>query len=174
MRGVSKAVCAGADGSTHASFRAPHIASLARVSIMLFLLALAAGKSVFAGGLEPLEVVTATGSHVFQVEIAADDQAREIGLMNRRYVAIDHGMLFQFDAEAPQTFWMKNTYIPLDMIFLSRTGVVTRIAANVEPLSERIIPSGGPAAAVLELNGGVAASIRLKPGDRIIHPFFKP
>lgn len=127
-----------------------------------------------AAGLQPLKVITAGGTHAFQVEIAADDHSREVGLMNRRYMAPDHGMLFTFDANSPQTFWMKNTYIPLDMIFISRSGFVTHIAANAEPLSERIVPSEGACAAVLELNGGVAASIGLKVGDRIVHSFFRP
>ncbi len=72
------------------------------------------------------------------------------------------------------SFWMKNTYIPLDMIFISRKGVVTNIVEKAEPLSERVIPSGPPCLAVLELNGGVAASIGLKVGDTVRHPFFKP
>ena len=66
-------------------------------------------------------------------------------------------MLFEFDREAPVSFWMKNAYIPLDMIFIAPSGVVTHIAANAEPLSERVIPSGGPCIGVLELNGGMAA-----------------
>jgi uncharacterized membrane protein (UPF0127 family) len=82
-------------------------------------------------------------------------------------------MLFEFDREAPVSFWMKNTYIPLDMIFIAPSGVVTHIAANAEPLSERVIPSGSPCIAVLELNGGMAASIGLKVGDKVRHPFFK-
>jgi uncharacterized protein len=127
-----------------------------------------------AAGLEPLQIVTATGTHAFQVEIADDDATRERGLMNRRYMAADRGMLFEFDRTAPVSFWMKNTYIPLDMIFISRAGVVTNIVADAEPLSERIIPSGPPCAAVLELNGGAAASIGLKVGDKVRHPFFTP
>ena len=83
-------------------------------------------------------------------------------------------MLFEFDREAPVSFWMKNTYIPLDMIFISPAGVVTNVVADAEPLSERVIPSGPPCAAVLELNGGTAAAIGLKVGDKIRHPFFKP
>ena len=127
-----------------------------------------------AGGLEPLQIVTASGPHEFQVEVAADEASRERGLMNRRYMAADHGMLFEFDSDAPQAFWMKNTYIPLDMIFISRAGIVTNVVADAEPLSERVIPSGPPCAAVLELNGGAAAAIGLRIGDKVRHPFFKP
>ena len=125
-------------------------------------------------GLEALQIVTATGTHDFQVEIARDDASRARGLMDRRFMPADHGMLFEFDREAPVAFWMKNTYIPLDMIFISRAGIVTNIVANAEPLSERAIPSGPPCVAVLELNGGAAARIGLKVGDRVRHPFFKP
>ena len=91
--------------------------------------------------------------------------------MNRRYMPADHGMLFEFPSDAPVAFWMKNTYIPLDMIFLSRSGVVTNVVANAEPLSERVIPSGPPCAAVLEVNGGVAAAIGVKVGDRVRQGF---
>ena len=140
-----------------------------------FVLVLVASVSVTAQGAEPdsLEIVTSTGRHAFQIEIANNDATRERGLMDRRYMAADHGMLFEFDREAPVAFWMKNTYIPLDMIFIAPSGVVTHIAANAEPLSERVIPSGGPCVAVLELNGGTAASIGLKVGDKVHYPFFK-
>ncbi len=140
----------------------------------VILLAAFAAAPARGDGFESLSIETSSGSHPFQVEIARDDATRERGLMDRRYMAPDHGMLFEFDREAPVSFWMKNTYIPLDMIFISRSGVVTRIVANAEPLSERVIPSGPPCVAVLELNGGTAASIGLKVGDRIRHPFFKP
>jgi uncharacterized protein len=143
------------------------------LALALFLVA-GLGAQGRAGSLEPLQIVTASGTHEFQVEIADDDATRERGLMNRRYMAADHGMLFVFDREAPVSFWMKNTYIPLDMIFISRAGVVTNIVAHAEPLSERVIPSGPPCAAVLELNGGEAAAIGLKVGDKVRNPFFKP
>ena len=143
------------------------------LALALFLLA-GLATSGPAGGLERLQIITATGAHEFQVEIAADDATRERGLMNRRYMVADHGMLFEFDREAPVSFWMKNTYIPLDMIFISRAGVVTNIVADAEPLSERVIPSGPPCAAVLELNGGAAAAIGLNVGDKVRHPFFRP
>jgi len=139
----------------------------------LVLLTVCFAASSSADGLAPLKIVTAGGTREFQVEIAADDASRERGLMNRRYMAADHGMLFEFDRDAPVSFWMKNTYIPLDMIFISRAGVVTNVIANAEPLSERVIPSGPPCAAVLELDGGTAAAIGLKVGDKVRHPFFK-
>jgi uncharacterized membrane protein (UPF0127 family) len=131
------------------------------------------GAPVRGEGLEKLQLVTAGGAHEFQVEIARDEASREHGLMNRRYMAADHGMLFEFSRTEPQAFWMKNTYIPLDMIFISATGEVTNIAATAEPLSERVIPSGPACAAVLEVNGGVAAAIGLRVGDKVRHPFFK-
>jgi uncharacterized membrane protein (UPF0127 family) len=127
-----------------------------------------------AEGPETLQIVTSSGTHEFHVEIAKDDATRAQGLMNRPFLPADRGMLFEFDREAPVSFWMKNTYIPLDMIFISRAGVVTNIVEKAEPLSERVIPSGPPCMAVLELNGGAAASIGLKVGDKVRHPFFKP
>jgi uncharacterized protein len=126
-----------------------------------------------AAELDSLEIVTSTGRHAFQVEIANNDATREHGLMDRRYMAPDHGMLFEFDRDEPVAFWMKNTYIPLDMVFISPSGIVTHIAPNAEPLSERVIPSGGPTVAVLEVDGKIAASIGLKVGDKVRHPFFK-
>ena len=140
---------------------------------LLVLVVIAAGAPSRSEGLEALQIVTAAGTHDFQVEIARNEASRARGLMDRRFMPADHGMLFEFDREAPEAFWMKDTYIPLDMIFISRTGVVTNIAANAEPLSERAIPSGPPCMAVLELNGGAAARIGLKIGDKVRHPFFK-
>lgn len=167
-RGASKKH--GALGDSVKSLRA----LWAALAFALFVAAASAGVPARAGELDPLEIVTSTGRHAFQVEVANNDATREHGLMDRRYMAPDHGMLFEFDREGPVAFWMKNTYIPLDMVFIAPSGVVTHIAANAEPLSERVIPSGGPAVAVLELDGGIAASIGLKVGDRVRHPFFKP
>jgi uncharacterized membrane protein (UPF0127 family) len=81
-------------------------------------------------------------------------------------------MLFDFDTERPVQMWMKNTYIGLDMIFISRTGKVVGLAEDTEPLSERIISSGAPAAGVIEVNAGAAARIGLRIGDRVRHPLF--
>ena len=131
-------------------------------------------RAVIAQSLDKLEIDSASGAHTFDVEIADNEASREQGLMYRRFMPDDRGMLFNFKEEAPVAFWMKNTYIPLDMIFISRQGVVKKIAANAEPLSERLIPSGGPAYGVLEINGGLAARLGIKPGDRVKNPIFQP
>ena len=144
----------------------------AAVAFAVFLAA-SAGVPAQGGAVDSLEIVTASGRHTFQIEIADTDATREHGLMDRRYMAPGHGMLFEFDRDESVSFWMKNTYIPLDMIFIAPSGIVTHIAANAEPLSERVVPSGDPCIAVLELNGGMAASIGLKVGDRVRHSFFK-
>ncbi len=150
------------------------VGARSRAVLVFLVLVLGVIRPAGAVGLEPLQVVTGSGTHDFKVEIAADDASRERGLMNRRFMPADHGMLFEFQQNAPVAFWMKNTYIPLDMIFISPAGVVTNVVAEAEPLSERVIPSGGPCIAVLEVNGGVAASIGLKVGDSVRHGFFKP
>lgn len=123
-------------------------------------------------GLEPLEIVTSTGSHEFLVEMARTEAQREHGLMFRRSMPPERGMLFGFESERPVMMWMKNTYLPLDMIFIGKSGKVVGLAENTEPLSEKIIPSGAPAFSVLEVNAGVAARIGLKIGDLVRHPLF--
>jgi len=146
---------------------------LSGIFALALVLGLGVSASAHAEGLETLRILTASGTHKFDVEVAADDESRERGLMNRRYLPPDRGMLFEFQHEGPVSFWMKNTYIPLDMIFISRAGVVTNVVANAEPLSERVIPSGPACSAVLELNGGSAASIGVRIGDRVEHKFFQ-
>jgi uncharacterized protein len=135
---------------------------------------LLSAPSASAQGLEPLTIVTATGEHVYQVEVAKTEAEHAKGLMFRRFMPADRGMLFEFQTNAPVAFWMKNTYISLDMVFIAPNGTVTRVVANAEPLSEAVIPSGGPCNAVLELNGGAAAEIGLKAGDKVRAAFFKP
>ena len=122
--------------------------------------------------LEQLDIVTSSGAHPFFVEVMRTEAERERGLMFRRSLPQDHGMLFDFDTERPVQMWMKNTYIGLDMIFISRNGKVVGLAEDTEPLSERIISSGAPAAGVIELNAGAAARIGLRIGDRVRHPLF--
>ena len=123
---------------------------------------------------EPLEIVTAKGAtHRFEVEIADTDDTREIGLMNRRALAPDRGMLFEFDMVGRQSFWMKDTLIPLDIIFIAPDGKIDSIAANARPLSLDPVMSKHGANGVLEINGGLARKLGVKPGDTIKHPFFK-
>lgn len=124
------------------------------------------------GALEPLAILTSRGPVSFQVEVAADDAARARGLMYRKSLAPDRGMLFDFHTPRPVSFWMRNTYIPLDMIFIRADGRILSIARNTTPLSEEGVPSGGPVRAVLELIGGRAAEIGALPGDRVRHRIF--
>jgi uncharacterized protein len=124
------------------------------------------------GPTELLTIVTASGAHRFAVEVMRTDAQRELGLMYRRSLAQDHGMLFAFATVQPVMMWMKNTYIPLDMIFMDKTGHVASIVANATPLSEQILTSGVPVYAVLEVNAGTAAKIGLKLGDSVQSELF--
>jgi uncharacterized membrane protein (UPF0127 family) len=128
--------------------------------------------SAAAGDPQTLEIASKTGVHTFAVELAATPETREHGLMDRRELPLGRGMLFDFEHEQPVSFWMKNTYIPLDMIFIRGDGRILSIAENTEPLSERLIPSGGPVRGVLEVIGGTARSLGIAPGDRVAHPIF--
>ncbi len=122
---------------------------------------------------EPLSIVTAGGVRHFTVEIADTDATRETGLMFRKSLAPDKGMLFDFGTPQTVTFWMKNTLIPLDMVFIAKDGHVVSIARNAVPMSEALIPSGGPIVGVLELRGGRAAEIGVKPGDVVRDRIFQ-
>ena len=122
---------------------------------------------------EPLAIVTTHGVRHFTVEIADTDATRESGLMFRKSLAPDRGMLFDFGSPQTVTFWMKNTLIPLDMVFIAKDGRVVSIARNAVPMSEALIPSGGPIVGVLELRGGRAAEIGVKPGDEVRERIFQ-
>ena len=113
-----------------------------------------------------------TGVHVFAVEMASTPEEQAKGLMFRRHLPEGQGMLFDFHREQPTSFWMKNTYIPLDMIFIRGDGRILRIAENTEPLSEALVTSGGPVRAVLEVIAGTARKLGIAPGDRVAHPIF--
>ena len=139
----------------------------------LGLLVLLAG-AVYAQAFETLAIAMQGGQRQsFRVEVARNDADRAQGLMFRRSMPADQGMLFDFGRVEPVAMWMQNTYLPLDMLFIRADGTIARIAANTEPLSTRTIPSGEPVLAVLELNAGTAAKLGVKPGDRVEHPVFK-
>jgi uncharacterized membrane protein (UPF0127 family) len=107
------------------------------------------------------------------VEVVRSEEDRARGLMFRRSLPAQQGMLFVFDQQEIQSFWMKNTYIPLDMIFIQGSGRILRIAENAKPLSTDLIPSEGPVLAVLEVIGGTAHRLGIAPGDRVAYPIFK-
>ena len=125
-----------------------------------------------AAGEGTLEIVSKTGVHAFTVELATNDDERSRGLMFRKELPEGRGMLFDFSREQPVSFWMHNTFIPLDMIFIRGDGRILHIAENTEPLSDRLIPSGGPVRAVLEVIGGTARKLGIAPGDRVESPIF--
>jgi uncharacterized protein len=150
-----------------------HLLPVSRTLLIgLFALVLQATVSL-AASLDRLEIVTRTGVHVFEVELANTDEQRARGLMFRRELPEGQGMLFDFGREAPVTMWMRNTYISLDMIFIRSDGRILRIAENTVPLSEAIIPSGGPVKAVLEVVAGTARRLGIAPGDQVAHEPFQ-
>ncbi|MFY9955247.1 DUF192 domain-containing protein [Bradyrhizobium sp.] len=131
-----------------------------------------ASGEVRAASFQPLEIVTQSGVQVFSVEIATTEEEKTTGLMYRKELPDGKGMLFDFSPEQQVSMWMKNTYISLDMIFIRADGRILRIAENTEPLSTRIIPSGGLAKGVLEVSAGTAQKYGIRPGDRVAHPLF--
>jgi uncharacterized membrane protein (UPF0127 family) len=132
----------------------------------------AATTPLAAAKLQPLEIISKTGVHPFEVELALTPKEQERGLMFRKSLPQGQGMLFDFKEERPLTFWMKNTYVPLDMIFIRADGTILHIAHNTTPLSEKLVPSGGPARAVLEVVAGTTQRLGIVPGDRVAHPIF--
>lgn len=120
-----------------------------------------------------LEIRTAKATHSFSVEIADTEAKRADGLMFRTQMAPDHGMLFDFKREQPVWFWMKNTYLPLDMIFVKPDGTILSIAENTTPLSEATVPSGGPVRFVFEVVAGTVKRLGIAPGDKVVHPLMR-
>lgn len=114
-----------------------------------------------------ISIVTPTGPHRFRVEIAADDASRAHGLMFRKSLDPDAGMLFDYHHPQLVAFWMKNTPLPLDMLFIRADGTVSTIVSYTTPYSETPIPSMEPVRAVLELNGGRAGQLGIVPGARV-------
>lgn len=147
---------------------APFWISIALASVLCVF----TGLDVRAASIQPLEIVTKTGVQVFSVEMATTEEEKTTGLMYRKELADGKGMLFDFSPEQEVSMWMKNTYIPLDMIFIRADGRILRIAENTEPLSTKIIPSRGLAKGVLEVIAGTAQKYGIAPGDHVAHPLF--
>jgi uncharacterized membrane protein (UPF0127 family) len=139
------------------------------LSIIVAMIALAPALAVDRN---TVEIASRTGVHVFTVEIADNEPARERGLMYRKELPPGRGMLFDFHREQQVGFWMKNTLIPLDMIFIDGRGRIVNIAQSAKPLSEDVLYSKGPVRAVLEVIGGTAHRLGIEPGDRVSNPIF--
>jgi uncharacterized membrane protein (UPF0127 family) len=135
-------------------------------------LGLLAGGQSIAADKSVLEIATRTGVHSFTVEVVDNDADRAKGLMYRKSLPEGTGMLFDFQREQDVSFWMQNTYIPLDMIFIRADGRILRIAENTVPMSTEQVPSRGPVKGVLEVIAGTARKLGIAPGDRVAHPIF--
>jgi len=114
-----------------------------------------------------ITINTSSGSNDFMVEVASDPASQQRGLMFRRKLAPDAGMLFDFHKATSLSFWMKNTILPLDMIFIRSDGTISSIASNTVPFSTAPIPSSEPVRAVLEINAGRAHELGIHAGDRV-------
>jgi hypothetical protein len=154
----------------------------ASAALLSFVVAACAGMTVMLGFLtfpasaqlkrEQLTLLTARGEIPIEVELAETAEQKQQGLMFRRSLPERSGMLFLYEGSGEITMWMKNTYIPLDMVFIRADGVVHRIEAMTTPFSEEVISSKGTVAAVLELSGGAAERFGLRPGDKVLHRYF--
>jgi uncharacterized protein len=125
-----------------------------------------------AAGTDTIEIVSSTGVHPFSVELATNEAERSVGLMYRKSLPEGHGMLFDFQYPQPVAFWMHNTYISLDMVFIGADGHIVRIAENAKPMSDTLIPSGGMVRGVLEVIAGTARKLGIKAGDRVTGSIF--
>jgi hypothetical protein len=130
----------------------------------------------FAAGLprDTLLVETASSQYRFDVEIADDAAERAEGLMYRQSLADNAGMLFLYPSPQPVQFWMKNTLLSLDIVFVRANGTIARIAADTKPMSEDLIPSGEPVTAVLEVKAGTMHELGITVGDRLRNPKYFP
>jgi uncharacterized protein len=148
------------------------IASLA----LIFLVAVGffcSGQSARADErLETLQILTKAGAHNFRVEVARSPEQQERGLMFRKELPKDQGMFFDLGWEHLSLMWMKNTYIPLDMLFISKSGAIVSMVKNATPMSEDLLNSGGAVRAVLEVNAGTADRLGIAIGDQVVYPLF--
>ena len=123
---------------------------------------------------ERIEIETGEGVAVFQVELAITPAQLQRGLMERRYLPPNAGMMFRFSPPRRASMWMKNTWISLDMLFIDSKGVIRFIAPMTTPHSLNLISSPMPVSSVLEIAGGRAEELGIKVGDRVLHKWFEP
>jgi uncharacterized membrane protein (UPF0127 family) len=154
-------------------FPNPGVRQLTRVLVVLLVAVVPARAQQVAFETDLLRIESAGKVHEFEVELAETPGQRGRGLMFRTEMAADHGMLFDFEPPKVASMWMRNTYLPLDMLFIRGDGTISSIAADTTPLSDTVIRSQEPVAAVLELNAGTAANLGIRPGDRVVHPWFE-
>ena len=142
---------------------------LISAALGFLMLALASAAAGTPRGLpvERVVIETQAGPRAFKMEIAADDASRALGLMHRTHLAKDAGMLFDFKTTVMTAFWMKDTPLPLDMLFVRADGTISTVAANAVPYSTAEIASAEPIRAVIEIGGGQARALGIAPGDRI-------
>lgn len=138
--------------------------------LFFVLLTLATMSAPSWGHASDVTIQTLQGAHTFSVEVMRTPAERSQGLMHRKYLAPDAGMLFDFGQPTPVSMWMKNTYIPLDMLFITEAGKIQSIEANTTPLSTEIISSRGRVRFVLEVNAGTAEEKGIKVGDQVTLP----
>ena len=147
--------------------RSGGLISSALAALVLLFLGQAMAQTTFER--EDLLIQTRSGKvHRFDVELALTTEQRAQGLMHRESMPQDHGMLFDFGETRPVSMWMRNTPLPLDMLFIQRDGTISHIHRKAVPFSEAIIDSRGPVNYVLELNGGRAAALGIDVGDRVM------
>ena len=150
-----------------------------RRMLLLSCAAMIASLFVFAAGAQlqrfatsELTIVSGTGPHRFTVEVAETPVQMQQGLMFRRTMAADAGMLFDYKTPTVATMWMRNTFIPLDMLFVDAQGRIVNVHQRAVPQSLAMIAATAPVRAVIELNGGTAARLGIVPGDQVQHPIF--
>jgi hypothetical protein len=153
-------------GGCHSAVR--RLAAILLVIGFAILGAIASGQA----GDDTIKIVSRSGAHAFSVELATNELERERGLMFRKELPEGYGMLFDFHTDQTANFWMRNTYIPLDIIFIKSDGHILHIAENAKPMSDDLIPSGGPIRAVLEVIGGTARKLGIAPGDTVTGSIF--
>jgi uncharacterized protein len=142
------------------------------VALLMAACAVAVAAPARAAGKATIEIASSTGVHAFDVTLATNEKERERGLMFVKHLPEGQGMLFDFKTDQPVSFWMHNTYISLDMLFIRSDGTITHIAENAKPMSDALIPSGGSVRGVLEVIAGTAEKFGIKPGDHVAGAFF--
>ena len=152
---------------------------ISRRALLPMLVAFLAGLSRFSVGADlqqfqtsELTIISATGPHRFKVELAETPAQMTQGLMFRTSLPPDAGMLFDYKQPTVATMWMRNTLIPLDMLFVDAQGHIVNIHERAVPQSLDIIAATAPVRAVIELNGGTASRLGIEPGDQVVHPIF--